>query len=153
MRFHNEGGGIFIWADNDPLFYHVNYILPDLCDCYLIDDTPADRVLSYGNPLTPGEFDEESLVFAGIDYLYEGITICYPVDKEGNDLTSESKLKVLATSSNGKPCICVVESQEGRGRVMVDTGFTKMYSQFWRSSGQSRYVVNACVYLCDIERS
>jgi hypothetical protein len=81
-------------------------------------------------------------VFAGINSLYEGHTICYP--------ETPGKLQTLATGTDGKTCIgCMDRTQEG-GRVILDTGFTKLYLQ-WDSAGQARYVVNACVYLTDIE--
>jgi len=106
-------------------------------------NTPGQRVLGYGKPNVPGEFDAEHLIFAGINYLYEGNTICYP--------ESDGKLTHLATSSDGKPVISFMDSTTDHGRVIVDTGFTKLYCS-WESAGQARYVVNATVYLVDVDR-
>jgi hypothetical protein len=41
----------------------------------LVEDTPGARVMAYGKATTPGEFDAECFLFAGINYLYEGITV------------------------------------------------------------------------------
>jgi len=143
LNFHRSGRGLFIYGDNVPWFFHANLILPDIVGTSLIGNTPGQRVLGYGTAKTPGEFDSEHLIFAGINYLFEGITICYP--------ESDGKLTHLATSSDGKPCISFMDSTEEHGRVLVDTGFTKLYLQ-WDSAGQARYVVNGTVYLVDVER-
>jgi len=123
-------------------------VLPKIAGCTLVGNTPGGRILGYGNGLAPGEFDQDHLIFSGINYLYEGVTICYP---EPVDHLARSSLVHLATSSNEHPCISHIESTEEHGRVIIDSGFTKLYCS-WTSAGQARYVVNACVYLVDIER-
>jgi len=170
VDYHKSGGGLFLWGDNEPYYYEMNLILQQIAK--INDDekkpsyiqfggnTHADKVLSYGDPTKPGEFDKEHLVFSGINYLYEGVTICYPVihsstDDSSTDPSAESVPKtvgeydVLATSSNGKPVILKIEKKNGCGRVIIDSGWTKLYNTNWKSVGQSRYVVNACVWLMD----
>jgi len=143
LNYHKTGRGLFIYGDNDPYFVQANWILPDLVGTTLVGDTPGGRVMSYGNGKTTGEFDANHLIFGGINYLFEGITICYPL--------AEGKLTHLATSSDGHPCISFLESTQEHGRVLLDTGFTKLYNN-WNSAGQARYVVNVTVYLVDVER-
>jgi hypothetical protein len=142
INFHRSGRGLFIYGDNDPWYLHANWVLPDLVGTTLTGNTPGEKVLSYGNAKKPGEFDNEHLIFAGINYLYEGHTICYP--------STDGKLTHLATSSDGRPCISFLDSTPDHGRIVVDNGFTKLYMQ-WNSAGQARYVVNATVYLVDVE--
>eukprot|EP01089_Gocevia_fonbrunei_P012088 TRINITY_DN2765_c0_g1_i2.p1 TRINITY_DN2765_c0_g1~~TRINITY_DN2765_c0_g1_i2.p1 ORF type:complete len:377 (+),score=72.13 TRINITY_DN2765_c0_g1_i2:705-1835(+) len=142
-KFHQSKRGLMIWADNRPYFYQANILLKDLVGATLIGYTSGDRILSYGNPLTPGEFTSDHLIFAGVNYLHEGVTICYPEPL--------GKLNVLATSSNGKPCIACTERSENGGRIVVDTGFTKLFPAYWSKAGQARYIVNATVWLVDIE--
>jgi hypothetical protein len=67
-----------------------------------------------------GQFDKSSIVFAGINSLYEGNTICYPHPNNG-------KLVTLATGTDGKPCICKMDRTKDGGRVIVDTGSTKLF--------------------------
>jgi len=146
--FYNSNRGLMLWADNTPYLVQASYILERIAGATLINDTPGNRVLSYGDPKVPGEFDQEHIIFAGLNYLYEGVTICYPVDFENQ----ESKLITLATSSNNFPCICYIDSSEQHGRLVLDTGWTKIYDSYWNSAGQARYVINSTVYLVDIER-
>jgi len=143
LNFHKSGRGLFIYGDNEPWTLHANWVLPDLVGTKISGDTPGRRVLGYGKPNVAGEFDSEHLIFAGINYLYEGATICYP---EG-----DGKLTHLATSTDGHPVISFMDSTPGYGRVLVDNGFTKLYMS-WDSAGQARYVVNGTVYLVDVER-
>lgn len=143
INFHRSGRGLFIFGENAPYFVQANWVLPEIAGTVLCGDTPGARVLGYGSAKTAGEFDSEHLIFAGINYLYEGITICYP--------QSDGKLTHLATSSDNHPCISFLDSTEEHGRVLVDSGFTKLYCS-WDSAGQARYVVNGTVYLVDVER-
>jgi len=143
LAFHRSGRGLFIYGDNDTWYVQANWVLPDLVGTTITGNTPGQKVLSYGKGRTPGEFDADHLIFAGINYLYEGHTICYPV--------ADGKLTHLATSSDGHPVISFLDSTEDHGRVVLDNGFTKLYVQ-WDSAGQARYVVNASVYLVDVER-
>jgi len=139
FNFHRKQmKGLFIWGDNVPLFVEANILLPELCGATLVGNTYGCRILGYGKGSVPGEFDAEHLVFAGVNYLHEGDTICYPEPL--------GQLKVLATSSNGQPCIACLDREEGKhGRLLVDTGFTKLYSQYWSLAGQSRYIINCIV--------
>jgi len=119
LNYHRSGRGLFIFADNDPAIVHPNWILPDIAGTRVIGNTPADKVLGYGTGSKPGEFDANHLIFAGINYLYEGVTICYP--------ESDGKLTHLATSTDGHPCISFMDSTPEHGRVLLDTGFTKLF--------------------------
>jgi len=170
VDYHKSGGGLFLWGDNEPYYYEMNLILKQISEfnndeknpsyIQFSGNTKADKVLSYGDPTKPGEFDKEHLIFSGINYLFEGITICYPVVQSsvtdsfadpsvGGVRGTLGKYDVLATSSNGKPVILKIEKNDGRGRVILDSGWTKLYKFGWSTVGQYRYVVNACVWLLD----
>jgi hypothetical protein len=71
-----------IWADNDPYFTHANLILPEIADCKLEGNDYAATIINYGKANENGKFDANHLIFAGINNLYEGITICYPNKQE-----------------------------------------------------------------------
>jgi len=156
-----------LWGDNEPYYYEMNLVLQHINPeeqkpryIQLSGNTYASKVLSYGDPTKPGEFDKDHLVFSGINYLYEGVTICYPISQSSTDESSfdpsvEGVPKtigdydVLATSSNGRPVILKREKNNERGRILIDSGWTKLYRANWSSVGQSRYVVNGCVWLLD----
>lgn len=143
LNFHRSGRGLFIYGDNSPWIVQANWVLPDLVGTKISGNTPGCRVLGYGKSNVAGEFDSEHLIFSGINYLYEGATICFP--------ESDGKLTHLATSTDGHPVISFMDSTPEHGRVLVDNGFTKLYMS-WDSAGQARYVVNGTVYLVDVER-
>jgi hypothetical protein len=143
MEFHHKKRGLFIWGDNDPYYAQANLILPTLAGCKLVGNNHGDKLLTYGDRNTAGYFDNDNIIFAGVNYLHEGITICYP-DQPG-------KLKTIATGTDGRTCIASMDSNNEGGRVIVDTGFTKMYDGYWQRAGQARYIINACVWLVDIE--
>jgi len=134
-------------GDNSPYYVHANLVLEQLVGCKLEGYTNGGRILDFGKSEQTGHFDENHVIFAGINHLHEGVTICYP-DKP-------SKLKVLATSTDGKPCILNCERGQSNfsngGRIVIDSGWTKLYRDFWADAGQSRYVVNASVWLTDVE--
>jgi len=147
INHHKSGKGLMIFGDNDPFYLHANILLPSLVGTTLVGNNMGTKTLAYGDSKVNGQFDKEHILFAGINNLYEGITICYP----GTD----SKLNVLATGSDGKPCILNCETgksyYEGGGRIVIDTGFTKLFREYWATAGQARYVVNATVWLVDLE--
>jgi hypothetical protein len=148
INYHRKGRGLMIWGDNEPYFSHANIVLPDLVGCTLTGNDYGDKVIGYGDKSERGKFDNSHMIFAGINNLYEGITICYP--------TIEShKLHTLATSTDNNPCILNCDKGQSNyndgGRIVVDTGFTKLFSNYWASAGQARYVVNASVWLVDLE--
>jgi len=170
INYHKTGGGLFLWGDNEPYYYEMNFILKQISEFNNDEKKPSyiqfsgntygDKILSYGDPTKPGEFDKDHIIFSGINYLYEGVTICYPVIQSSvNEKFIDPSVEcirrnvgdydVLATSSNGKPVILKIEKKNGCGRVIIDSGWTKLYQSNWSSVGQSRYVVNGCVWLLD----
>jgi len=148
LQFHNDGGALFIWGDNAPLYDHANLILPVIMkdkDVVLMGNTPGSKVLKVGSGDTKQQFGRH-MITSGIVNMYEGVTICYPKTLGG--------LKVLATSSDGHPAICYADHEvldANCGRVVVDTGFTKNYCS-WDEAGTARYIINATVWLLGLER-
>jgi hypothetical protein len=145
LKAHHEGVGIFMFSDNRPFFYHCNLVLPEMAGCTLIGNDQGNQKLVYGaDPLEPGRFDMNHLLFSGINNMFEGVTISYP--------TNGHKFKVVASNTHGRPVICILESTKKTGRVVVDFGFTKLRTVYWQETGQARYIVNSCVWLVDLER-
>jgi len=70
VNFHNSGGVLFFWGDNEPSYYEMNLVLQHINPeeqkpryIQLSGNTNANKVLSYGDPTKPGEFDKDHLVF------------------------------------------------------------------------------------------
>eukprot|EP01120_Amphizonella_sp_Union-15-10_P014220 TRINITY_DN6825_c0_g1_i1.p1 TRINITY_DN6825_c0_g1~~TRINITY_DN6825_c0_g1_i1.p1 ORF type:complete len:412 (+),score=85.55 TRINITY_DN6825_c0_g1_i1:219-1454(+) len=145
-RFHTEGKGIAIWADNSPFHFQANLVLPKLVGTVLEGKTAGGKILKLSNePLVPskGTFIRH-LITTGILNLYEGDTICYP-----SSLTKE--MEVIGMSSDGFPCFFVAQP-ENKGRILVDCGFTKLYPKFWdKTAGTERFVRNAAVWLLGLD--
>ena len=62
----------------------------------------------------------------GVLNIHEGVTIARPNGPlPGN-------VKTLAVSSSGYPCIMCYDENESLGRIVIDTGYTKLYKEFYR---------------------
>jgi len=157
LEFHNKGGGLLIWGDNDPYFAHANVLLPSLLKVpiKLIGNTPGGKTMNVGDPNKTQSFGPH-IITTGVIKLFEGITICYPVNNAPS-VTNEKTLgplKVLATSSDGHPAVSYADneslSSNTCGRVIVDCGWTKMYCS-WKEAGTARYISNATIWLLGLE--
>jgi len=145
IAFHESGGGLYLWTDNDPLFVQANSILAALPGkTVMMGNTPGGKVLTLGNPEKSKEFGPH-MITSGIVNLFEGITISYP--------SPVGIFKVLATSSDGNPCILYADNEvldPNCGRIVCDTGWTKFYCS-WDDAGTARYIVNSVVWLLGLE--
>lgn len=43
--------------------------------------------------------------------------------------------KHFALNSEGNPLISYAEENENHGRIILDCGYTKLYSKFWNNAG------------------
>jgi len=100
---------------------------------------------SSSGTLKSGTFDKSHLIASGLEKLYEGDTICFP-------LLHSTKLRTFAQSTDGHPAICYAndEAERGSGRIVLDTGFTKLWKN-WEYAGTARYICNATVWLLGLE--
>jgi len=147
LNYHQSGRGIYVWGDNQPYYLHANEILPSLSNIKLFGNTPGQKTLSISDNLKTGTILKNHLITTSVENLFEGITICYP---ENNN---NGKMKVLAISTDGNPCILFQEGREENGiyygRVVVDCAFTKLYCNF-DTAGTERYISNATAWLVDV---
>ncbi|KAN0029721.1 hypothetical protein ACTA71_007857 [Dictyostelium dimigraforme] len=148
--YHKVGKGLFIWNDNTPYILQGNWITNRLYGVTAAGNEPGKQDLTLGNGLDKQHFSSH-LVTSGIVNLYEGITI-----SSFADITpANGKLEVLASSSQGNKIMLVSSTDPTKvdancGRVVVDSGFTKLFAQFF-SAGTSRYVKNCCVWLLALD--
>jgi len=142
--FHKSGRGIAFWADNEPWYGDVNPVTQRLIKLSLTGNTPAGKTLAVGDGKAKGTFGRH-LITSGISNLFEGITICYP--------TGQFAGTTLAHSTDGNPCILYSDYDHipsTSGRIIVDTGFTKLYNS-WDTAGTERYVRNVAVWLLALD--
>eukprot|EP00746_Dinoflagellata_sp_MGD_P012861 gnl/MRDRNA2_/MRDRNA2_127566_c0_seq1.p1 gnl/MRDRNA2_/MRDRNA2_127566_c0~~gnl/MRDRNA2_/MRDRNA2_127566_c0_seq1.p1 ORF type:complete len:462 (-),score=62.10 gnl/MRDRNA2_/MRDRNA2_127566_c0_seq1:135-1520(-) len=161
--FHRRGGGIFVWGDNAPYFAHANKLLSTLFpgeSIYLEGNDLGKQIMrAHSDGLSAGHLTRHHLIMTGLYSLYEGNTISY--------LARTGPLKVLATYNDGpgyqgKPYCAIADTEvyrrskapglnKGRGRVVIDGGFTKLYDEYWhKTSGTERYVLNATTWLLNM---
>ena len=137
VNYVRSGNGLAIWADNDPLYADANLLAWALTGSHFSGNRPADGVMVPGSLETPGRFVEHQLT-QGVDNLYEGITICTIDPVPG--------VTILGMSHDGQRCIGCFE-QNGQ-RVVLDTGFTKLYKGYYqKSAGLGRYLSNIAFWL------
>jgi hypothetical protein len=93
-------------------------------------------------PLQQKTFDKKHEIFTGVLKIHEGDTIarpkCNPLPKGVNE---------IARSSANQPCIMWFDDNKN-GRIVVDTGYTKLFRENYRlTAGTDRYFVNAVCWL------
>ena len=166
VRFHHRGGGIMVMGENDPCSAHANLVLEALFPEEGIKfegNDAAEQIMKVGDvpagtDPAPGVMRSDHVIMTGIASLWEGNTIGY--------IANHGPLKVLASYNNGSGytghgyCLladsevftkCKNPGNTGRGRVLLDGGFTKvMDTNFERTPGTGRYVKNCCVWLLNI---
>jgi len=149
-KFHQAGKGVFIWADNEPYIYPSNLLLNSILPGVSISgNTPGGNIL-HPQPITAssklpktGHFARH-LLTTGIVSLYEGITISCPSQ-------IVPQMTIIGQSSDNNPCFFCVEDP-GKGRLVVDCGFTKIFDHLWgQTAGTERYVRNCAVWLLGLE--
>ena len=87
-------------------------------------------------------FNKEHEIFTGVLHIHEGETIAIPKCNKLPD-----KVQVIARSSTNQPCIMCYDDYRN-GRVVVDTGYTKLYEEHYtQTAGTDRYFVNALCWI------
>jgi len=137
VNYVRAGNGLAIWADNEPYYADANLLAQALIGTRFSGNTPGDMIMTPGGRRTPGRFVEHQLT-QGVNNLYEGITIC--------SIEPTSAVTILGQSHDGQSCLGCFE-REGQ-RIVLDTGFTKLYREFFhKSAGLGRYLSNIAFWL------
>jgi len=144
IAFHKSNKGLMLWEDNDAKpGGHTTETLQKLFRMSLQGNDPGTQIMRAAADCSQKlTFSRSHPIATGLNNLYEGFTICYPT-------STPQPLKILATSSSGRPNIMYVEEGKNKssGRVVIDCGFTKLFEQCWTTTGTARYVVNATCWL------
>lgn len=142
IDYFNRGNGLYIWSDNDPYFADTNIILKTLFNAEMQGNYYGDKVISIKKNISSPGIIPNHHITTGIVNFYEGITI-------SNIISNNVDLKPLVYSSDLK--IVTAYYDMNYKRALIDGGFTRLYHK-WDSAGTDRYVVNAAVWLTNIER-
>ncbi len=138
VDYNKAGGGLLIWADNDPFYADANLLARAAVNSTFQGNQPGNELLKPGDRVQPGFFIEHQLTF-GLNSLYEGWTIC--------DIVPGAGIEIVAQSHDGQRCMGAFV--QGDQRVVLDTGFTKIMNReaYFRTAGTARYFNNVAFWL------
>ena len=88
-------------------------------------------------------FDPTHPIFYGVNNFYEGNTICHPINIHRD-------FKVIAYNSEGNPLVITLDANKDHGRMIIDCGFTKLYTMYYGLAGTNQYISNANVWLIGV---
>jgi len=135
--FSKRGGGILLWADNDPYYDDANAVAQRIIKTSFSGNKPGGRIMTPSEKLSPGRIIEHPLT-SGVNQLFEGHTIC--------TISSAPNVTLLAQSHDGQMCMACYET--GNVRIVLDTAFTKlMPGSFHKTAGTARYFRNIAFWL------
>jgi len=152
VDFYNGGKSLFLHGDNEPYFGEINKILSGLYvkgDFQLTGNDPGDKILKGVEELKPQTFNRYHPLGTGFLQLYEGITICYPANKN-----IPEDMEVFAVNSSGNMSIVCSKMVENRktGKLLIDSGFTKLDYRFSENGNEViRYITNAIGWLVNVK--
>lgn len=142
-NFFEDGNGLYVWGDNDPLNTDANFIIGSLFSSTLSGNYYARQVLSIQtSPGTPGII-EDHLISTGLVSFFEGDSIA--------KVRISGGLEPLIYSSDAN-VVTAYYDLDGK-KALVDGAFTRLWDGDWgQSAGTSRYIMNAAVWLANAER-
>lgn len=138
-EYYENGGGLYIWGDNHPLFADSNEITRELVGVTMSGDTYGDQVIGVRTGPGKSGIIEGHPIATGIVNLYEGITIA-------SVQTLKNVVKPLVISSSGTVVTAYVD--DGKRRMLIDGGFTRLFHK-WDTAGTDRFVVNCAAWLAE----
>jgi hypothetical protein len=148
VKFYESGKSIFLWGDNDYLYRQSNAFIKKLYGnetYYLIGNYAALNKMKSGDGKTTGTFDKFHPVGRGFVSLNEGHSVC-----SWNEVMPGFKTFGILNYPPDKPVIFYKEGGAVSGRILVDCGFTKMYTNYFDQNVR-RYLTNAACWLGNLE--
>ena len=140
-EFMRRKKSLFLWVDKTPLFVGVNCILKKhFGGMYMDGNYIGMKTITRADRSEKGKFDGTHAIAYGLNNIHEGYTIAHPVN-------THADFKEFARNSNDEPLVLFAEENENHGRIIIDTGFTKLFEAYWANAGTHQYVSNANVWL------
>lgn len=143
-NYFMKGHGVYIWGDNDPYFEDANRLLESIFgeSVQLSGNDHGEKVLGIQQTKGGPGIIQNHPISTGIVNFYEGVTI--------SSVSCSDKVKPLVYNSAGNVVTSFYDSN--KRRLMIDGGFTRLFSDFWNTAGTERLVVNAAAWLANVER-
>ena len=139
--FFQQGKGVYIWGDNDPLYADANAVASKLLGCSMSGNSMGNKVVNEAMSNGQNGFIKHQIT-TGLEFLYEGHTIA-------QIHYSEEQLIPILRGSDGHIVTACYDS-DGK-RAILDGGFTRLYMK-WDDAGTARFVKNAAAWLVNWER-
>ena len=77
--FFKNKKSLYLWADNDPLYYRSNIILKHYFNgMHLTGNYLGEKTIEAAEKVVRGTFDKNHPISYGVNNLYEGTSICHP---------------------------------------------------------------------------
>ena len=137
----DEGHGVYIWGDNDPLYADANAVGKALFGVEMHGNTFGDHPVGLQRGTSKPGVRPNHLISTGIETVYEGITIATIDDNQA--------LTPLIHGSAGNVVAAIYDKDNKR--AIMDGGFTRLFYK-WESAGTARYIKNAAAWLANHER-
>jgi hypothetical protein len=161
IKFWKTGMGLYILGDNYPFYVDANRVLNALSLELYSADTPdavcpnlqmsgnspgtqTVSALSDGQTSNRGGFVQD-IICTGIKNLYEGVTIAFFNESE----IRKTQFKSVLYDHDGKLITIYLPANYGRGSVIADGAFTRLYCS-WQNGGTARFVRNCACLLSTI---
>lgn len=173
LAFHANGGGLFIFAENDPYHWHANALLEafdrmqvqgDVAgDNYVFADESEQVGADIQRKRSVGKLcDSAHPITTGLQTLFEGVTVSVPRGKRpgwralvtGGYPAAGAKRPAVDIVLQYRQDDCLGRQRQVNscrpGRVLLDTAYTKLWLN-WTEAGTDRYVANATAYLTGLD--
>ncbi|MFT3713923.1 MAG: phosphoribosyltransferase [Archangium sp.] len=164
--FFDEGHGVYLWGDNEPLYVDTNRIANALVPGLRMEGNLLGEV-AVGISQKPGGvgLKEGHLITTGLEHLYEGTSIATVqfTAPHGRNAALYDGSKFDASRAPELPpgftailygsagnLVNVAYEKDGK-RLLMDGGFTRL-AVSWDDAGTARYVKNAASWLVNAER-
>ena len=143
-NFHQRGGALYLWGDNDPCNAAVNPVIADVMPgIYLHGNYHACKYVHPRTSASAAGFDAH-LIFTGVEKLFEGDTIA----RFGG---TNPRLRFIMSSTEPLPALGICDDNLGGcGRLAIDVGFTRLFCS-WDDAGTSKFVKNIAAWLCNLD--
>ena len=139
-RFYKNGGGLYLWGDNDPWHADADYMGKRLFGVTMSGEYEGEHVIGVrANGSLTGIIPGHP-ISTGIAHFYEGCTIAAVK-------TNQNVLPLVYSSDQN--VVTAYSEQNGR-RLLIDGGFTRLYYK-WNSAGTDRFVTNCAAWLANAD--
>jgi len=167
LLYWNNGGGVILFCDNDPLYFQANMFLEKIRFKGEIKETKLRitgndegtkmlRAVKANGNLTVNSIYDDTIIKLpnnterlrigfNVPNIYEGETISHANSNNNDDI---KPFIPFAKNSSGNICMMIYGTQGKEGDIIIDCGYTKVFTNMGKDdSGTWRYIENIACFL------